>query len=398
MARSLPAGRYVSPRMRALLRDLRQRARSRVPDGVARRRPGDAVRVVLALAVLVAAQLPRLPPDVGRAGPRRLASRLSPTTPRPSCSCFYDLLSLWAVALVATALLFLRRWRLARDLALAALVAWVGGRLLAFVVRRTDFAGAFELTFDLTDAPRFPLVRVGVAVAVVTVASPYLARPTRRIGQGLVLALGLAAMYLGRAMPTDVVAAFVLGWGAAAAVHLIVRHAGPPAHGRRRWPRRLPGSGSQFGALRAAEQQPVGRAMFVAERPEGAAAGRRFGTRRGGRAVPAAHVALDRLPGRAADAVPDAPAPDRVRGVRHAPCRRARRTRPARWYGWANSGPLALLVVNEVEGAPLRALGDGADAWAVLDDAWVQAAAIRSRGSRPRAPRRRPPRRLRHAT
>ena len=229
-------------------------------------------------------------------------------------------------------------------------------------MRSTDLAGAFELTFDLTDAPRFPLVRVGIATAVVTVASPYLARPTRRVGQGLVLALALAAMYLGRAMPTDVVAAIVLGWGAAAAVHFAF---GTPA--------RRPTVAQVHTALdrardpvdRAARrptQQPVGRAMFVAQGADG----------------PLRVVALGRDEADAQflarmwrwiayrDAAPTL-FPTRRRQIEYEAdvMRRAAdggaRVPAVRWAG--QQGSLALLVVDEVVGTPLRDVDPATDAW-----------------------------------
>jgi undecaprenyl-diphosphatase len=56
---------------------------------------------------------------------------------------------------------------------------------------------------------------------VVAGASPYLTRPSRRFNQVLVFALVIAAMYLGVAYPSDLLAGIVLGWGVAAAVHLL---------------------------------------------------------------------------------------------------------------------------------------------------------------------------------
>ena len=46
----------------------------------------------------------------------------------------YQLAALWAVGLLVVTVLLLRRWRLARDLAVAGVAAWVLGRLMAFLV------------------------------------------------------------------------------------------------------------------------------------------------------------------------------------------------------------------------------------------------------------------------
>ncbi|HEX5588270.1 MAG TPA: lysylphosphatidylglycerol synthase domain-containing protein [Acidimicrobiia bacterium] len=359
------------------LQSFRARVVSRVPDGVARRRPGDAVRVVVAVVVLAAASVHAFHPTSVE---RDLADWLRdlPDGAERVVLFFYDLLSLWAVGIVVTALVFLRRWRLARDLALAALVAWTVGRLLAFVVRQTDLGHAFTLTFDLTDAPRFPLVRVGVAVAVVTVASPYLARPTRRVGQVLVVLLGLAAMYLGRALPLDVLAAFVVGWGSAAAVHLAF---GTPA--RRPTAAQVGEALQRLGvgasAVHPATQQPVGRAMFVASTPDG----------------PLRVVALGRDEADAQFlsrmwrwvAYRDAPPvlfPTRRRQVEyeattmgHAADAGARVPRVVRA---GQSGAVALLVTDEVDGSPFATLDGEPCRTTVLDDAWRQLVMIHDAG------------------
>jgi uncharacterized membrane protein YbhN (UPF0104 family)/tRNA A-37 threonylcarbamoyl transferase component Bud32 len=180
----------------------------------------------------------------------------------------YDAVSLWAVALVVASVVLVRRRRLARDLLVAGAAAWVGGRLVAFLVQRTDLAHAFAVTFDLHDAPRFPLVRLTLAVAMVTVATPHLTRPMRRVGQVLVLLFMLVALYLSRAAPLDLVAAVILGWGIAAAVHLAF---GTP-NGRPR-PAQVQAALGKLGTtvtgVRAAPRQPVGRALFLGEHESG---------------------------------------------------------------------------------------------------------------------------------
>ena len=68
------------------------------------------------------------------------------------------------------------------------------------------------------------MVRLAVvtrlAVDLVLVA-PVRHPPHTRVGQGLVLCLALAALYLGTGFPNGVFAAVVLGWGVAAAVRLV---------------------------------------------------------------------------------------------------------------------------------------------------------------------------------
>ena len=76
----------------------------------------------------------------------------------------YDLITLWALALLSVTVLFARRWRLARDLLVAGAGAWLLGRIVAFFVLHTDLWKSLQVTFDFGDAPRFPTVRLAVVV------------------------------------------------------------------------------------------------------------------------------------------------------------------------------------------------------------------------------------------
>jgi undecaprenyl-diphosphatase len=129
--------------------------------------------------------------------------------------------TLWAVLLVVGAAVIGRRWRLARDLALAGGLAWVIARLIGALTSGSSMSDAISVTVRLGDgSPAFPAVRLAVVTAVVAVAAPYLARPTRRFGWLVVATMTVGAMYLGVAYPNAAVAAVVLGWGLAALVHL----------------------------------------------------------------------------------------------------------------------------------------------------------------------------------
>jgi undecaprenyl-diphosphatase len=134
----------------------------------------------------------------------------------------YAIGALWAVALIVVAALVAKRRRLARDLLIAGLVTWVVARFIDAV----DHGGTFSRSLDVFEryahaAQEFPAVRLAIIVAVSSVAAPYLSRPARRVGQTLVLLMFLAAMYLGAAQFDDALAAIVLGWTVAAAVHLL---------------------------------------------------------------------------------------------------------------------------------------------------------------------------------
>ena len=161
---------------RLVLRALREWATRNQPEDVVRRRPTDAVRAVVAAVLLV--------PLAYHAGHLWLTEQrvieFFDSIPHGARTLFlilYQLAALWAVGLLVVTVLLLRRWRLARDLAVAGALAWVLGRLMAYFTNRSDLRNAMKVTLDLGDVPRFPMVRVTVAVAVVLVASPHLTRP-----------------------------------------------------------------------------------------------------------------------------------------------------------------------------------------------------------------------------
>ena len=188
-----------------------------------------------------------------------------------------------------------------------------------------------------------------MAVAVITVASPYLARPTRRVGQGIVLLLAIATMYLGRSLPADVVAAIVLGWGIAALVHFIFGTAARRPTSEQ-VTRALTALDVPADGVRAADEQPLARAVFLADGKAGPLRVIAIGRDEADAQLLAPRLALDRVPRRAADSVPDPPTAGRVRGV-HDVAGRARRARVCRTSLVAGtSGPLALLVSAEVAG------------------------------------------------
>ena len=283
----------------------------------------------------------------------------------------YSIVSLWALLILVGAVVLLRRWRLARDVLVAGAVTWVLGRTVAYLVHQTDLGHAFSLAFGTHATPRFPLVRLAVAVSAIVVAGPYLTRPVRRVGQGLVLLLALTAMYLGRGLPTDLVGALVLGWGVAAGVHLAF---GTPVG--RPTARQV---GEALGALqldaanvRMAPGQSIGRAIFLASRGEQdlriIAIGR-------DEADTQFLAQLSRY--LAFRDSPPAPLPTRRQQVEYEAfvmlAAQAAHVRvPNVLAAAAPIGPVAVLVEERPAGTPLGALGLTAVSEQLLDDCWGQ--------------------------
>jgi glycosyltransferase 2 family protein len=186
-----------------------------------RRRTTDWIRVVTAAVVL--AVLSVHAGSVTRT--ERTVFQFFNSLPSGLQSLFavvYRLGALWAVALVGAAALVARRWRLARDLLLSGALAWGLARIVGLVVVEHESLrrSLSAITRLGNTTPSFPNARLALVVAVVAAASPYVTRPSRRVGKVAVLALLLAALYLGVAYPNDLAAGVVLGWAIAALVHL----------------------------------------------------------------------------------------------------------------------------------------------------------------------------------
>ncbi len=86
---------------------------------------------------------------------------------------------------------------------------------------------------------QFPIFRVAVVTAMLLVVAPHLTRPMRRLGWGVILAVGAAGVGLGLGLPSSAFGAFGLGAGASAIVLLIFGS-----------PRGFPDTGSIASALR----------------------------------------------------------------------------------------------------------------------------------------------------
>ena len=355
--------------VRSLLADLRDVATRERTEGTTRRRPGDAARATIAAVLLIPLVLHAHHPTATEEAVVRLFDSI-PDGARTLFLILYQLAALWAVGLLVVTVLLLRRWRLARDLAVAAVLAWVLGRIMAFLVHDSGLWNAFRVTLDLTNAPRFPMVRLSVAVATVLVASPHLSRPTRRFGQSLVALLALSSLYLSRGFPTDLIAAIVLGWGVAHAVqYAFGTPVGRPSVGQVE--QALVALGVDATGVGLATEQPLGRAVFLAAGPEG----------------PLRIIALGRdeadaqLLARAWRylAYRDAPptlVPSRRAQVEYeaylALLARDAGVASPRVIVAGTSGSLALLVVEEVRGTELYDLGADALSDDLLDAVWAQ--------------------------
>jgi uncharacterized membrane protein YbhN (UPF0104 family)/tRNA A-37 threonylcarbamoyl transferase component Bud32 len=179
----------------------------------------------------------------------------------------YDLLVTWTLVLLALGLFARGRKRLLFEEVLAGALA-VGVALVAGRLAGTDWSDSIKAVAASGSPPIYLAVRLGLATAVVVMASPYLARPFRYVGRWVVGVGAVAGIALGTSLPIGMVAAVAVGFGSAAVVHLLF---GSPA-GRLTLDQvadALADLGVDATGLRQGPLQPRGVAITTAEAPDG---------------------------------------------------------------------------------------------------------------------------------
>jgi uncharacterized membrane protein YbhN (UPF0104 family) len=184
------------------------------------RRPTDVTLLLVTLGVLLWTGSRVDEPSTGLQAAVTDVLRNVPGFLHPICQVLHDLLLVWALLIVVLTCAR-RHWSLLRDIAVALPGTW----LAAAVVGRLATGHWPDLVSGALHESRpidFPSLTLAGAVAVVSVASPHLARPFRYAGRWFVV-LGAASFTvlqlgeLGQALGS-----VALGWAVAAAVHLVV--------------------------------------------------------------------------------------------------------------------------------------------------------------------------------
>ena len=232
-----------------------------------RRRTSDWIRIAVAALLLFAAARHAGSPSATEQAILDFFNTL-PGWLLPLFRNLYRLGALWAVGLVVASALVGRRWRLARDLLLAGVLAWGFGRLLGTLVIDGGNLEHSVRAVGQLGSPAFPSVRLAVLVAVMRAAVPYVTRPTRRIGRLVIAGCALAPLYLGIAYPNDVFAGLVLGWAIAATVHVVLGSPGgrPTSEQVRR---SLAELGIDADDVQLATHQPTGYTLMSARDDQG---------------------------------------------------------------------------------------------------------------------------------
>ncbi|HEX4433362.1 MAG TPA: lysylphosphatidylglycerol synthase domain-containing protein [Acidimicrobiales bacterium] len=187
--------------------------------GTSRRRASDAVRVGIA-AVLVLICIPLV--QANTALEIHVADLLSP----PPTGIQWLITAIWfagsiglTVALILIGLL-VPRLNAVRQMGAAGLAALLVCLLLDALLGPA--AGRPPIA-DLSGFnPRFPILQLSIATAVALAGLPYLSRPMRRIVISAIGLAGICAVVGSYGLPLAVIAAVIVGWGTAAACHLVM--------------------------------------------------------------------------------------------------------------------------------------------------------------------------------
>jgi glycosyltransferase 2 family protein len=192
------------------------------------RHPSDAVRVVLGAAVLAVTTTAIHKDFIGdrEAALFRVVNELAlPGWTWPGVWLVMQLGVIGAVPLVAVLALATRRLRLALDAVLAAGSIYLIAKLVKEFVQRGRPQTLLEDVNILGEPARglgYVSGHSAVAVALATVASPYLGRRARRVAWVLAGLVCLARMYVGSHLPFDVVGGAALGWAAGSLVLFVL--------------------------------------------------------------------------------------------------------------------------------------------------------------------------------
>jgi membrane-associated phospholipid phosphatase/tRNA A-37 threonylcarbamoyl transferase component Bud32 len=190
------------------------------------RHPGDVVRLVLGVAILVvsAEVVKRDRVGVLETNVFRLVNDLPGVLYRPFWAVM-QVGNLLAVPVIAAAAALMRRYRLAVNLAIAGGAAWLLAKLVKQIVERGRPPSLLDQVHLHGLRPTglgYVSGHAAVAVALASVASPYLSRRLRRVAWGLAAIVCLARLYVGAHLPLDVVGGAALGWAIGALVHLLL--------------------------------------------------------------------------------------------------------------------------------------------------------------------------------
>jgi undecaprenyl-diphosphatase len=190
------------------------------------RHPGDVLRLVAGLAILLGCIATVRPNDVGvlETDVFRLANDL-PDALFPAFWVVMQGGNVLAVGVAAVVVAATRRFWLAANLAITGVGVWLAARWIKDQVGRgrpVDLLPDPHLRGHHDSGLGFVSGHAAVAVAIATMIAPYLGRRARWIAVLLAFLVCVSRMYVGAHLPLDVVGGAALGWAAGSLVHLLL--------------------------------------------------------------------------------------------------------------------------------------------------------------------------------
>jgi uncharacterized membrane protein YbhN (UPF0104 family) len=190
---------------------------SSIGDEERRRRPADVFAVVFGIAIVVTAIVDRGHPTIwlGRLTDFLLSL---PEWVQSVFGGFMVLGAIYIVLIIVVAVAAAERQGLVRDMAAGAILAIAALMITGWLVERSW--PAWDSILGRGGA-HFPVTRVGLLTALILIASPYVIRPVRRLGQFFVFAAVIGSLALGLGSTAQTFGGFGVGFAVAAAVHFV---------------------------------------------------------------------------------------------------------------------------------------------------------------------------------
>jgi glycosyltransferase 2 family protein len=190
------------------------------------RHPGDVLRLVAGLAILLGCMATVRPNDVGTLETDLF--RLANDLPDALFPAFWVVMqggNVLAVGVAAVVVAATRRFWLAANLAITGIGVWLAARWIKDRVGRgrpADLLPGVDLRGHHDSGLGFVSGHAAVAVAIATMIAPYLGRRARWVAVVLAFLVCVSRMYVGAHLPLDVVGGAALGWAAGSLVHLLL--------------------------------------------------------------------------------------------------------------------------------------------------------------------------------